>query len=120
MDRVIPNVGDVYVRWDGETVQVVGLGIDAETGEYIVEYEADDGEAAKMVGLGHWLGIEITAPWPHPRRFLPDSEFEPEEYEGEEPSSADKLAVLSKAIEASEAMDSGPPSIGKVEPEDDG
>ncbi len=72
----MPEPSDIYVRWDGVVIQVTGLCYD-ESGTLCVEYASKD-EPEQFIPVGDWLGIEVYAPFPHPRRFLPLEEFEDE------------------------------------------
>lgn len=101
----IPEPGDIYVRWDGETVQVAGLCHD-EGGNLCVEYDTKD-EPGQLISIDGWLGVEIFESFPYPRRFEPIEEFEEEsdEVKNEDtagPTRKMKLAVLEGALNASD------------------
>ena len=110
MDVKIPKIGETYERHDGEIVIVVGLILD-DDGDFCVEYEAES--ETDSVGLHHWMGIERTEDFPHPRRFtlveMVEDESEGEPKAEGEPTRENKLHVLSHARDFNKQMKEGEP-----------
>ncbi len=105
----IPEPGDIYDRWDGESILVTGLVID-EDGSLCVEFETSDPNVpAGVCGLGEWLGSarESGARPPPPRHTFAESDIEALE-EAHEPTRTAKQTVLDKALE------DGKPSVPSV------
>jgi len=113
----IPEVGEVYERWDGETVQVAGLVYD-DAGNLCVEYDIHD-LPGQIAPLDVWLGIERNRPFPHPRTFLPVDVFEPEEALAldHDVERDEKVEALERALNSQEAEE--PPTIRSVGDEDE-
>lgn len=103
----IPIPGEVYEQWDGETVQVVGLCHDEE-GTLCVEYEIRDAPG-QIVTLGDWFGVERSAPFPHPMRFLLAEDLAEEDNgvdggDPPEPPRSAKLLILETALSKPDAQ----------------
>ena len=106
----IPEPGDIYDRWDGESILVTGLVIDEE-GAMCVEFETSNpNEPPSILGLGEWMGSarESNINPPPRRHVFAEQDLDAIEPPPTEPTRSDKQSVLDLAL----GGEPEPPTVG--------